>query len=47
MILIAAVVLGAISRTLLNIDGVINRLAEKVENKFKRKVKKLLLQKVW
>ena len=36
LILIAAVVLGAISGTLLDIDGVINRLAETVENKFKK-----------
>ena len=34
LILIAAVVLGAISGTLLDIDGAINRLAEKVENKW-------------
>ena len=39
LILIAAVVLGAISGTLLNIDGAINRLAEKVENKFKKEGK--------
>ncbi len=36
LILIAAVVLGAITGTLLNIDGAINRLAEKVESKFKK-----------
>lgn len=36
LILIAAVVLGAIVGTLLNIDGGINNLAEKVENKFKK-----------
>lgn len=36
LILIAAVVLGAIVGTLLNIDGGINDLAEKVENKFKK-----------
>jgi len=36
LILIAAVVLGAISGTLLDIDGAINRLAETVENKFKK-----------
>ena len=40
LILIAAVVLGAISGTLLNIDGAINRLAESVENKFKENGKK-------
>ena len=36
LILIAAVVLGAIIGTLLNIDGGINTLAEKVESKFKK-----------
>ena len=36
LILIAAVVLGAIIGTLLNIDGGINMLAEKVETKFKK-----------
>lgn len=36
LILIASVVLGAIVGTLLNIDGAINRLAEKVESKFKK-----------
>ena len=36
LILIASVVLGAITGTLLNIDGAINRLAEKVENRFKK-----------
>ena len=36
LILIAAVVLGAITGTLLNIDGAINRLAEKVESKFRK-----------
>ena len=36
LILIAAVVLGAISGTLLDIDGAINRLAETVENKLKK-----------
>lgn len=40
LILIAAVVLGAISGTLLNIDGAINRLAESVENNFKKEGKK-------
>ena len=36
LILIASVVLGAIVGTLLNIDGAINRLAKKVETKFKK-----------
>ncbi|MBE6708920.1 MAG: DUF554 domain-containing protein [Ruminococcaceae bacterium] len=36
LILIAAVVLGAIVGTILNIDGAINRLAGKVESKFKK-----------
>lgn len=36
LILIAAVVLGGICGTLLNIDGVINTLAQKVEKKFKK-----------
>ena len=36
LILIAAVVLGAIVGTLLNIDGGINRLAEKLESRFKK-----------
>ena len=36
LILIASVVLGAISGTLLDIDGAINRMAEKVESKFKK-----------
>ena len=40
LIVIAAVVLGAIAGTLLNIDGAINRLAESVENKFKKDGKK-------
>ena len=40
LLLIAAVVLGAICGTLLDIDGAINRLAEKVENKFKKEGKK-------
>ena len=37
LILIAAVVLGAIAGTLLNIDGAINKFAEKVELRFKKK----------
>jgi len=37
LILIASVVLGAICGTLLNIDGVINSIAKKMESKFKRK----------
>ena len=40
LILIASVVLGAICGTLLNIDGAINRLATKVEAKFKAEGKK-------
>jgi len=36
LILIAAVVLGGICGTLLNIDGAINTLAQKVEKKFKK-----------
>ena len=40
LILIGSVVLGAICGTLLNIDGAINRLAEKVENQFKKDGKK-------
>ena len=36
LILIASVVLGAITGTLLNIDGAVNKLAEKTESMFKR-----------
>ena len=36
LILIVSVVLGVITGTLLNIDGAINRLAEKVEEKLKK-----------
>ena len=36
LILIASVVLGAITGTLLNIDGAINRLANGLENRFKK-----------
>ena len=36
LILIASVVLGAITGTLLNIDGAVNMLAEKVQSKFKK-----------
>ncbi len=36
LILIASIVLGVITGTLLNIDGAINRLAEKAEAKFKK-----------
>ena len=36
LIVIAAVVLGVISGTLLNIDGAINKLAKSVETKFKK-----------
>ena len=43
LILIASVVLGAISGTLLNIDGAINTLARKVENKFKKEGKQVSL----
>lgn len=41
LILIAAVVLGAITGTLLDIDGALNRLADKVEGKFKKEGKKV------
>ena len=37
LILIASVVLGAVAGTLLNIDGAINKLAQKVEAGFKKK----------
>ena len=40
LIAIVSVVLGAICGTLLNIDGAINRLAEKVEDRFKKEGKK-------
>ena len=40
LIMIASVVLGAITGTLMDIDGALNRLAEKVENKFKKDGKK-------
>ena len=36
LILIASVVLGVITGTLINIDGAINRLANKVETRFKK-----------
>ena len=36
LILIASVVLGAIAGTLMDIDGGINRLAERVESRFRR-----------
>lgn len=36
LIVIGAIVLGVIAGTLLNIDGAINKLAEKVEMKFKK-----------
>ena len=39
LIVIAAVVLGAIVGTLLNIDGAINAMAEKVEKKFQKEGK--------
>lgn len=41
LILIASVVLGAIVGTLLNIDGAINALAQKVETKFQKEGKKV------
>lgn len=41
LILIASVVLGAIFGTLLDIDGAINRLAAKVENRFRKEGKKV------
>lgn len=41
LILIASVVLGAISGTLLNIDGAVNKLAQMVESKFKKEDKKV------
>ena len=40
LIVIASVVLGAISGTLLDIDGAVNRLAVKVENKFRKEGQK-------
>lgn len=43
LILIASVVLGAITGTLLNIDGAINTLAEKVEARFKKEGKQISL----
>jgi uncharacterized membrane protein YqgA involved in biofilm formation len=43
LILIAAVVLGAIIGTLLDIDGAMNRLAEKVEGKFRKEGQKISL----
>ena len=43
LILIASVVLGAIVGTLLNIDGAINRMAEKVEQKFRKDGNKISL----
>lgn len=43
LILIGSMVLGAISGTLLDIDGAINRLAERVENQFKKDGKKVSL----
>lgn len=39
LIVIASVVLGAISGTLLNIDGAINKLAKNVETKFRKEGK--------
>lgn len=43
LILIASIVLGAITGTLLNIDGAINTLAQMVENKFKKEGKEVSL----
>ena len=43
LILIASVVLGAIVGTLLGIDNAINKLAEKVESKFKKDGKRVSL----
>ncbi|MBR6825481.1 MAG: DUF554 domain-containing protein [Oscillospiraceae bacterium] len=43
LILIASVVLGAISGTLLNIDRGINRLAQKIEDKWKKEGKTVSL----
>ena len=43
LILIASVVLGAITGTLLDIDGAINTLARHVETKFKKEGKKVSL----
>ena len=41
LILIASVVLGAIVGTLLNIDGAVNRFAEKVSSRFKNRDEKI------
>ena len=41
LILIASVVLGAIVGTLINIDGAINKLANSVENRFKKEGQKI------
>lgn len=41
LILIGAIVLGVITGTLLNIDGAINHLAEKVEKRFQKEGKEL------
>lgn len=41
LILIASVVLGAVVGTLCNIDGGINRLAQRVENRFRREGEKV------
>ena len=43
LILIASIVLGAISGTLLNIDGAINTLAQRVEARFKKEGKEVSL----
>ena len=43
LILIASIVLGAITGTLLNIDGAINTLAQRVEARFKKEGKEVSL----
>ncbi|MBQ3573094.1 MAG: DUF554 family protein, partial [Clostridia bacterium] len=43
LIIIASIVLGVISGTLLNIDGAINKLAKRVESKFKKEGRKTSL----
>ena len=43
LILIGSVVLGAIAGTLLDIDGAINTLAERVENRFRKEGQKVSL----
>lgn len=43
LILIASIVLGVITGTLLNIDGAINKMASAIENKFKKDGKNISL----